>query len=196
MSTIDTRITEILAKLARVKRGFYRSFGSEAHGFRLNRPLAEEPVAAFELQHAVTLPQDYRRFLTVAGNGGAGPFYGILPLERWDTAMAVPGTLSRPSLLRPGMRADLRWEEALGCDEEELFDGVLSLNHHGCTYYGLLIVSGEYRGRVVYVDADAALVPHFVAQDDFLSWYERWLDDLLSGKDVTAFGYGSSGTVA
>ena len=74
MSTIDTRITEILAKLARVKRGFYRSFGSEAHGFRLNRLLAEEPVAAFELQHTVTLPQDYRRFLMSPAMAAPDPF--------------------------------------------------------------------------------------------------------------------------
>jgi hypothetical protein len=31
-------------------------------------------------KHRVTLPKEYRTFLTSLGNGGAGPFYGILRL--------------------------------------------------------------------------------------------------------------------
>jgi hypothetical protein len=98
--TIDARVAEVLAKLARVRKGLpilYRSFGWETHWYVLNPPLSEETVALFERQHGVRLPEDYRRFLITAGNGGAGPFYGVLPLERWNAAMAeeLPGMLSR-----------------------------------------------------------------------------------------------------
>ena len=40
---IETAISRILAKLAKVRKGCYRSFGSEAHSFKLNPPISEEP---------------------------------------------------------------------------------------------------------------------------------------------------------
>ena len=55
-------------------------FGSQAHRFRLHPPLPEVEVAAFEARHRVSLPAEYRGFLTHVGNGGAGPYYGQFPL--------------------------------------------------------------------------------------------------------------------
>ena len=51
-----------------------------------------------------------------------------------------------------------------------------------------LVVSGEYTGRVVYVDADGQ-PPYMVRNTDFLEWYERWLDELLGGYDLHWFGF-------
>jgi hypothetical protein len=45
---------------------------------------AIETVVQFEKHHNITLPDDYRRFILQAGNGGAGPHYGLLPLENID----------------------------------------------------------------------------------------------------------------
>ncbi len=55
----------------------------------------------------------------------------------------------------------------------------MALNEQGSSYYGVLIVTGPYRGHVVYVDADGACPIQFVGRD-FLSWYEHWLDELLA----------------
>jgi hypothetical protein len=187
---IEDAIGRILAKLAAVRRRGYASFGSEKHRFKLNPPLAEATIAAFEKQHTVQLPNDYRLFLAAAGNGGAGPYYGILPLEQWNriTPENDPYALAKPSPLRPDLAAGSSLSQALGCAPEELFQGALALNEQGDSYYGLLIVTGRYRGHVVYVDADAACPIHFAAQD-FLSWYERWLDELLADRDTKGFGF-------
>src|SRR5437660_10695527 len=59
-------------------------FGADGHHFKLNPPLSETEVIAIEHHHNVSLPVDYRNFITQIGNGGAGPYYGIFPLGQMD----------------------------------------------------------------------------------------------------------------
>jgi hypothetical protein len=194
-STTNTRFERILRMLHEVRRQGLTCFGSNQHRFRLNRCLSESAISKFEVKHRVRLPEDYREFLLRVGNGGAGPYYGLLPLEKWADAMMEdhPDYLARPSPLRPDMPADIRWEETLQCPWEELFQGTLALSHHGCAYYALLVVTGSFRGRVVYINLDCCGAPYFVLDEDFVSWYERWLDELLWGYDMTWFGFGLPG---
>src|SRR5258708_39519318 len=95
-------------------------FGSESHGFRLNSPLHEAELQAFETKHRIRLPDDYRTFLKHAGNGGAGPYYGIFPLDKWnDFADWVVDNrpddfLARPCPLLPELNPASDWAEQLG----------------------------------------------------------------------------------
>jgi hypothetical protein len=82
MSNFDS--TRIINTLAHLKSAKPDVFGANDHGFRLNPPLSEADTNAFEQLHHITLPEDYRQFLTCIGNGGAGPFYGIFPLGKMD----------------------------------------------------------------------------------------------------------------
>jgi HEAT repeat protein len=192
---VKEAIDRILEKLAQSRQSGLKCFGSEHHRFRLNRPIWEWTVRRFERQHCVRLPEDYRAFLRLAGNGGAGPYYGLLPLEKWDDAVleSQAGYLARPSPLRPGMPTGVEWEQELNCPWEDLFLGTLALVHQGCSYYAMLVVTGAYRGRVVYVNLDRCGTPYFVHHPDFLSWYERWLDELLEGYEGSWFGFGLPG---
>ena len=82
MPGLDTsRINDALAFLRGVQ---LRVFGADVHGFRLNPSLPKADVTAFETLHNVSLPYDFRPFLTDVGNGGAGPFYGVFPLGKMD----------------------------------------------------------------------------------------------------------------
>jgi hypothetical protein len=76
-------ILDALSSLARTDREGV-VFESRAHGYRLNPPLAETTVEAFERAHGVALPSDYRLFITEIGNGGAGPCYGLFPFGIQD----------------------------------------------------------------------------------------------------------------
>ena len=58
-----------------------RVFGVREHRFRFHPPLGGAALDAFEARHQLLLPVDYRAFLAEVGNGGAGPFYGVLPLD-------------------------------------------------------------------------------------------------------------------
>jgi hypothetical protein len=59
-------------------------FGSNGHQYKLRPPLPGSVIEAFERQYGVALPQDYRYFITVIGDGGAGPFYGVFPFGQHD----------------------------------------------------------------------------------------------------------------
>jgi len=56
-----------------------RVFGAGVHQYKPNPPLPVSVIGAFEERHGVSLPEDYRHFTTGIGNGGAGPYYGVLP---------------------------------------------------------------------------------------------------------------------
>ena len=198
MKTIDEQIDRILTKLEQVRRRGLKCFGSGTHGFRLAPPMAEATVSGFESQHGIRLPANYRRFLLEAGGSGAGPYYGILPLDDWNCAAVTDSGeipedyLARPCPLFPGMPESNDWREKLGASYDEQFQGTIAVSNQGCSFYCLLIVSGQARGRVVYVNTDGGL-PYFVWDADFLSWYERWLDELLWGYDDFWFGFGLPG---
>jgi hypothetical protein len=190
------RVRRILEKLEQVRaRGLF-CFGSEKHGFRLNPPCSEAELEAFENKHHIHLPSDYRTFLKHVGNGGAGPYYGIYPLEKWDNFASwvmdhVPDDLlASPCPLQPELSRSSDWQDEFG--KISPYQGTFSLGSQGCTYAIQLVVTGPWVGKVVYVDADGQ-TPYMLRESDFLSWYERWLNELLGSYKMDGFGYGPGG---
>ena len=83
------------------------------------------------------------------------------------------GFLSSLSPLRIALAPlQSEWASELPPYEWHPFQGAITLNHQGSTFYTLLIVAGESPGRVVYVDT-AGQPPYFVRNTDYLSWYEH-----------------------
>lgn len=139
-----------------------------------------------------------------SGYGAAGPFYGIYALGQGvDDFVEDPETaLRRPAVIRPDMD-DAEWEELAGMliddpdlsDEEyealysdedydaamaKVYAGILPLGTQGCSAYHGLVLTGPHKGRVVNVDMEHRK-PNFAYEPDFLTWYERWLDEVISG---------------
>ena len=52
-------------------------FGASKHQYRLNLPIEASFVRSVEAEYGFSLPEDYFRFITEIGDGGAGPDYGI-----------------------------------------------------------------------------------------------------------------------
>ena len=133
-------------------------------------------MLAFEKLHAVTLPDDYRHFMSHIGNGGAGPYYGVFPLgqmdgtgeefELWNERDGLIGVLSESFPLRDA------WNDLSGRPSEELLEtnleeyerqlgefekiywdpartnGALPICHMGCALRIWLAVSGEEAGHL------------------------------------------------
>ncbi|GIF96531.1 SMI1/KNR4 family protein [Catellatospora citrea] len=84
MGSVDwTGVRERVESL-RARPGHERLFGAESHGFTLAPALGPDDLADLEARLGVELPDDYRRFLTEVGAGGAGPFCGVNTIRRAD----------------------------------------------------------------------------------------------------------------
>ncbi len=112
------------------------AFGSSQHRYAFAAPLLEQSVLDYEAQHGVALPLEYRAFITGIGNGGAGPFYGVLPLP------SQPGDLRQP----------WPYSERHEVLDDEEFDleppGAIRVSDYGCAMYLLLVVSGPHAGEI------------------------------------------------
>jgi len=171
MHQLDT--TRIIGTLARLKAVGSAAFGVEAHGFRVNARLSEADAWAFEQDHKIVLPADFRVFLTDVGNGGAGPFYGVFPLgqmddnvglRQWNENDGLVGILSEPFLLEEP------WNDLSGIPNSELesqneaeywaqmdsfekrywssilVNGAIPICHEGCALRIWLVVTGRRPG--------------------------------------------------
>jgi hypothetical protein len=63
------------AERLRNKLDALRARVGDAKTLALNPPLDESAIVAFETTHSVALPEDCRAFISLVGNGGAGPSY-------------------------------------------------------------------------------------------------------------------------
>jgi hypothetical protein len=183
-------------------------FGVDAHGFQLNPKLSESEVVAFERLHKVTLPQDYRQFLTCVENGGAGPFYGIFPLGKiddnfdlraWQEEDGMVGVLSKPFPLEEGWNdlSALPKEDITDPDKPEydremdafdrmywntsLVNGSIPICHEGCALRIWLVITGIQAG---YLWEDrrseqGGLKPLRLA-DGSSATFEGWYDEWIN----------------
>lgn len=176
-------------------------FGSSSHKYKMQDTATEQDVAKWEAIYGVRLPGDYAQFLTEIGNGGAGPYYGIYPLDK-ATGYSETEALVNPCILYPKMDKEewSRLAEPLisdrdASDEEydtahaKIMGGMLCIGTRGCEYDMYLVLQGPHRGRVVYTSDFHEDFPFFfVYETNFLDWYERWLDEVIAGYDITWFG--------
>ena len=151
----------------------------------------------------------------------AGPYYGLFDFDRaQEQFLLSEGTpyLKATCALSPDM-TDEEWEafsrellEAEIAEQEawenntefllddatyealhgKVYSGLLPLGSQGCSMYHALVLNGKYAGRVVNIDVDLRK-PKFAFETTFLDWYERYLDEVISGqlmdKRPTWFGY-------
>lgn len=152
-------------------------FGASVHDYQLNPPLDVEVVEAFEAEHGIRLPDDYRLFITEIGNGGAGPFYGLFPFGHDDEgpwkAGALVGDVGKLFPHTEAWNLDNEFwanepdpPESISEEEEDrlmeewdklleahywnpaVVNGAIPICHIGCALRQWLVVTGEQRGSV------------------------------------------------
>jgi len=192
-------------------------FGADSHEYILNPVLSEDEVLKFEREHGITIPEDYRQFILTVGNGGAGPFYGLMKLEdndenKPDLSKPFEYTKEEPFMIM-NMYEEIEEQLEEYEDEDEQDEareallndmykkcdrGIIFLAHEGCGMYSVLVANGEEYGNVWYFDLanDAGIFPLSKAETGepmkFTDWYEVWLDrvteECINGKDKV-WGY-------
>lgn len=156
--------------------------------YYVNRRLPPAQVEEFEQKYDIRLPEEYRRFIIEIGDGGAGPFSGILPLGRYFPLEDDPrlNRLNQPFPHRTSWSEDALREEELELyqsDREylnQLTQGALIIQDFGCAISVLLVVTGERRGSIWMDDtANAGTITPMENGESFLKWYSQWLDEVL-----------------
>lgn len=208
------RITSKLVKAKNADKNM-KVFGASGHKYKLNRPATVCEVVSFETGYGIQLPECYRAFITHIGNGGdshaasaAGPFYGIYPLGKNVDELVYTNTKDcfiNECIIYPKMSDEYWYSLTKNIDENEnisdgdfeqeiskMYAGILPIGSQGCAYLHGLVLNGPYKGRIVNVDAERQK-PQFAFENNFLDWYERWLDEVISGQLLTDgpswFGY-------
>lgn len=174
-------------------------FGADSHEYELNPVIALADIEKWQKRTGATLPQDFVQFLTQIGNGGLGPYYGIVRFE--DSESRFDQTAALPSILSPTMSQE-EWQKLTflddDCSDEEfderenyIHQGVFYLGTCGCEYDLLLVITGEYAGRIIYTNHwCGSNQPFFFSYElSFSQWYERWLDEVIQGYETSWFGH-------
>ena len=206
MSDFSLQIQRIKNKLTRAKEVDvkFKVFGASSHKYKIGPPISINQVIAFEKRYHLQLPRCYRAFILNVGNGGdsyqnsgAGPYYGIYPFGEAIDALVYGNPeqyLRKIPTINPNM-SNRDWEELILLIEDDdisdenyvkevgkIYGGILPLGFQGCSSIHGLILNGPYRGRVVNLELAMELKPTFAFDNNFLNWYERWLDEIISGK--------------
>jgi len=163
-------------------------FGAESHQYLLNPCLSEWQIRSFEQSYAIHLPDDYRSFLQAIGNGGAGPYYGIIPLEQSLRDWCREEDPLYPSKEFPLHTSLELYTLGSGADFDRYMisyytQGTIDICDYGCAIYFMLVVNGSEKGSI-WVDDRASdggifALTQRIGQHrhvDFLTWYENWLD--------------------
>ena len=146
----------------------------------------------FEKSEAINLPEAFRLFLLNIGYG-AGPDYGIYSFKKMkESYREFCGCFDEESSMSDSFTLRTQdAEELITLKKEkpkefhykrlENVNGVLPIQTEGCTYYALLVLNGEQKGKIWAVDTNEFdTLPSGLTQElDFLSWYERWLDNSI-----------------
>lgn len=203
-------ISEIKDKLneLRLLDKSFEIFGSPSHKYKFNTPLSIEALNSFEEQFEIQLPQDYKLFLSEIGNGGAGPFYGIHPLQRdlgqfnpknkfeflkfdfphsecWNWSEKIFSTFDELRASEEEVIGDffdeVFWEQYC---KDELTYGSIYIAEYGCALRFLLIVTGNERGKIWFDQrADCNGINPIIDKQgnklDFSDWYVEWLDESI-----------------
>lgn len=149
---------------------------------KLNPPLTKAEVGAFEKEHEISLPEDYREFLIHVGNGGDGPpEYGLRKLGELKNNEV-------PDYLVNGYGDRLKNEFPLneywlwdGQEDEPWFEkklastelGCLALGTDGCGMFWLLILNGPSQGQI-WQTTEMGIQPCLPILS-FTQWYKSWI---------------------
>ncbi|KIC00759.1 glucan biosynthesis protein [Flavobacterium sp. JRM] len=216
------QIERIKSKLVEAKQidKDLKVFGASSHKYILGEVVNAEDILKFETEYSVELPNCYKAFLMNIGNGGesfsssaAGPFYGIYPLGKNVNDLIYENTkeyLKKDCILYPKM-SDEYWDDLIEKIEEDtisdddyekelgkIYGGILPIGEQGCSCYHAIVLNGEFKGRVVNINSER-YNPQFTFELNFLDWYERWLDEVISGDlmqdNAGWFGYRIGGSL-
>lgn len=167
-------------------------FNYPGHHHELLPVATEQEVSDTEQLLDIQLPEQYRAFITMLGNGGIGPAWGLYPLvttfpsdeflaEYPDfCSMEFPFNEENVPIILDRIKANPDFKVAL---DDGGFGGYIKLNTYGHDMSAILVVSGEQYGKVWIMEDNISIVPLLknvngeMVIGDFFDWYDEWITD-------------------
>ncbi len=146
----------------------FRVFGASKHRYQLQPPAMPEKLREFERQHTVQLPADYFQFLSEVSNGGTGPNYGVVEIER----AALGHVPSIPFLI---CEAEAEHKPNETTFENRDIPGAIWLSDNGCATFDIMVVNGPLVGNVWTILEDERTY----CCSGFQTWYFGWLKSAI-----------------
>jgi len=166
---------EVLEKLERLKAidKQCQAFGARTHRYILWPCLRPEEIEGVEQQLGVKLPESLRMFYLEAGNGAAGPNYGLLPAAKLRSYRADQQYPGIEKIRQAAEHTSESYFEA----PKEVLAGLLVVIDEGCGHESCLVTTGPLAGNVVHVSNEG-----FVEETDqtLRDHFEQWLDRELN----------------
>ena len=157
-------------------------FGARKHRYQFGPRLAENEMSQWEAQAAGHLPKGLRSYYLECGNGGAGPFYGMVPVE--DITIFKP---SEPYL--DNRQLGQRAREEFNSDDEDCeyfyesetswavmeddYQGLVRALEHGCDTQACVITNGPKAGYVAYKTLENGLIEGRSLEAEFHHWLDQ-----------------------
>jgi Leucine-rich repeat (LRR) protein len=198
LSQIQDKLQELIKKDAK-RKIFGADKDSSGHGYHLNPIRPKLDLNVFESANQITLPEEYRTFITQIADGGAGPYYGLLSLERGieeakaystneNTPIENSFTTDFPVSKKETDKFMAYYSKCIKNGQDDAIKymkipvpltGVIFLSDYGCGWSYFLVVKGELAGTI-WFHGDY-LCPSFADGKlwNFFDWYEDWLDNSL-----------------
>ncbi len=162
---------------------YFRVFGADNHRYDIGPTLSESEISKFEQQHQIKLPEDFRLYLQLVGNGSqhqenpqsqvidwsnvsVGPDYGLLALREMSKSLvdgSFPFTSKAPL-------PSCGWHSF---DDDTNTQGAITLNSQGCSGQTHLIVRGEDYGKVWESVEWTEFRPKHL---NFFQWMRQWAE--------------------
>lgn len=180
-------------------------YAKHHHHWQMGPTVAPDAVERWEAENRLELPDEYVYYITQVGNGGACPgdrlcefppqpaplpdIFRNDPPEVQKRVLAnnerkfqaYLDSMRRPSEQLSRFMSEEEWETACGSHKMRE-DGTLDLCAADMTFIAYLIVTGEQRGRIVYLDWDGGCAPRWAKGcANFLDWMEHFYHDLSMG---------------
>lgn len=163
----------------------FRVLGSEHHHYEIGPTLSDTEIYEFEAQHNIRLPEDFRLYLRLVGNGsgrpkrpfpfsgawtvaGAGPFLGLYPLSE-TTDDVVP----RLPFVKKDLESLPEGWFSTPMIEDEAVAGFLNISSKGCATADYLVVNGDDYGTIWSVWSIDEIQP---TGKTFSQWIREWAE--------------------
>ena len=187
-------------------------FGASKHKYQFAAPVSLTEVRAFEQKHDIKLPENYVRVLTELGNGGAGPYYGLYPLDKilntfvdvWE--MPEPVTGKDETFIDDSLTPE-KWSEMNRLMDEAEDDAAYDLLlekcmanavmicDQGCTYESMMMCSGSANGKIFNIEwSEVWKHGPKPTHMTFEEWYLGYFREVAAKNKISWYGYYRLGT--